>query len=192
MALLSLTAVLSAVCVYQSARWSGAQTLYFNEAAAARIDAGIAAARSNELETIDVGLLLRYLDALERNDKESMTFLADHFRPEARPAIEAWLKSNPRTNRHAAESPFNLPDYKLASRAEEARHDADSARAFKLAADANRNSDDFLLLTITFATVAFLGGMSTKFRFPYHLIVVCAGTVALVFGTIRLLELPFR
>jgi hypothetical protein len=48
-----------------------------------------------------------------------------------------------------------------------------------------------LLLTVIFAGVSFLGGMSTKMAYPNHLILICIGIVGLTYGGIRLAELPF-
>jgi hypothetical protein len=190
--LLSITAVLSAICIYQSARWSGDSTRLYNRASAYRISAGIATAESNEFHLIDIGLFLRYIEAVHGGDKSAADFLFDHFRPEARPAIVAWLKSDPMHNKHAAKTPFLMPEYRLASDQAVKSYEARSAASFRDAVEANRQSESFLRLTIILSTAAFLGGMSTKFRFPFHLIVVTIGTIAVIYGIARMLSLPFQ
>ena len=190
--LLSVTAVFSALCIYQSGRWSGEQTILFNEAANQRVEAGIASAKVNQLEIIDVGLFLRFLEAVHGGDKVEQQFYRERFRPEAAVAIDEWMKLRPLHNPHAPASPFTMPQYHLATRAEEQQLDARSTETFHLATEANDRSDEFLLLTVTFSAVAFLAGMSTKFRFPFHLIVVCLGSIVLVYAVVRMTSLPFR
>jgi hypothetical protein len=190
--LLSLTAVFSALCVYQSGRWGGEQTFLYNEASNQRIEAGIASAKANQLEVIDVGMFQRYVDAVYERNPTRERFIYHRFRPEARAALDAWLKTEPLKNPHAPASPFSLPEYHVKAAVEDKRLNALASQTFRDATTANRNSDEFLLLTVTFAAVAFLGGMSTKFRFPFHLIVVVLGCVALVYGVIRMSGLPFR
>jgi hypothetical protein len=48
-----------------------------------------------------------------------------------------------------------------------------------------------VLLTVIFAAVSFLAGISTKMSYPRHAIVVALGIVALVYGAVRLAGLPF-
>jgi hypothetical protein len=163
----------------------------YNEAAvyrgAAAADAGI----TNELHLIDIGLFVRYLEAVDDKDRSMAAILSARFRPEARPAIAAWLAKNPLSNPNAPKSPFVMPEYQLASDAHMKAELARSDRAFTEAGEANERSDDFLRLTVVFSTVAFLGGMSTKFKFPLHIAMVAVGTIALVYGVVRLFVLPF-
>jgi hypothetical protein len=189
--LLSLTSVLSAVGVYQSGRWSGDETRLYNDAAAYRGAAIVAAGVTNELHLIDIGLFLRYVEALHAGDSAAERFYLERFRPEAKPAIEAWLKLKPATNPNAPKAPFYMPEYRLASDVREREQTARSAAAFTEAGAANARSEAFLRLTVIFSTVAFLAGMSTKFTFPLHLIVIVVGSFALVFGLARMLALPF-
>jgi hypothetical protein len=190
--LISLAAVLSAVCGYQAGRWGGYQAELYSQAEAYRVMAAEAHGKSNELTMIDVGLFLRYLDAVHAGDTEMEQFLWRRLRPEAKPAIKAWLAMKPLQNPHAPPSPFTMPQYRLASTAEAVHDNAQAEAAFLAAQKATRHSDDFLLLTVIFAGVSFLAGISTKLVFPRHVIVVGVGSVALLYGLVRLTGLPFR
>jgi hypothetical protein len=190
-ALISIAAVLSALCGYQSGRWSGQQARLYNLADAERIQSAGDVGRANTLTVIDVGLFLSYVSAADVHDTRKERFIYARLRPEMRPAMAAWLASKPLTNPKAPSSPFVMPQYKLKTRTDAVRLDAAAATSFAEAQEANRHADNFLLLTVIFSGVSFLGGMSTKMVYPNHMILVCIGIVGLIYGGIRLAELPF-
>lgn len=84
-----------------------------------------------------------------------------------------------------------MPAYRDWARNASAKYDAAATAAFNGAIAANRHSDNFLLLTVIFAAVSFLGGMSTKMRYPQHLVIIIVGTIALIYGMVRIAALPF-
>lgn len=189
--LISAAAVLTALCGYQSGRWGGQQARYYNVASADRIRSAEAADRSNILTAIDVALFLQYVDAVDAKNAAKAAFIYRRLRPEMRPAMRAWLAANPRTNPKAPSSPFVMPQYSLRTAAEARRLEADAGIKFEQAQAANEHADDFLLLTVIFASVSFLAGMSTKMAYPRHAIVIGVGTVALIYGIVRMAWLPF-
>jgi hypothetical protein len=189
--LISIAAVLTALCGYQSGRWSGAQTREYNMANAQRIESAEAADRGLALTAIDVNLFLNYVNAVSVGNTRDADFIYRRFRPEMRPAMKAWLATKPLTNPHAPSSPFVMPQYSLATNSSSHRLAAQAAGDFDAAQLANRHADDFLLLTVIFAGVSFLAGVSTKMTYPRHAIVIGLGLIGLVYGLIRLVELPF-
>jgi hypothetical protein len=189
--LISIAAVLTAVCGYQSGRWSGAQTREYNMANAQRIESAEAADRGLALTAIDVNLFLNYVNAVSVGNTRDADFIYRRFRPEMRPAMKAWLATKPLTNPHAPSSPFVMPQYSLATNSSSRRLAAQAAGDFDAAQLANRHADDFLLLTVIFAGVSFLAGVSTKMTYPRHAIVIVLGLIGVVYGLIRLVELPF-
>jgi hypothetical protein len=191
LALISITAVLSALCGYQSGRWGETQTRLYNVANADRVRGAEAVGRGNTLTIIDVTLFLNYINAVAGGRTREAAFIEQRFRPEMRPAMNAWLATKPLTNPKAPSSPFVMPEYTLHTRAEAQGDEDRAAASFQSAQEAARHADDFLLLTVVFAGVAFLAGMSTKLQFPRHAIVVSLGTLALLYGLIRLVRLPF-
>jgi hypothetical protein len=190
--LISITAVLSAICGYQTARWSGYSTLLYNEANANRTLGAEGHVTANELRMVDIGLFVRYIEAVHAHDRVMQDFFYQRFRPEARPAIAAWIATKPLQNPHAPSSPFVMPQYRLKTEIEARNHDAIAASDFEQAQNANEHSEHFLLLTVIFAGVSFLAGISTKMVFPRHLIIVSLGVIALLYGVVRLATLPFR
>jgi hypothetical protein len=189
--LISIAAVLSALCGYQSGRWSGEEGRFYNLANASRVQSAEDADRAMALTAIDVNLFLHYVDAVDARHAREAAFIYRRFRPEMRAATAAWLATKPLTNPAAPSSPFAMPQYKPAARTASVALERQAAGDFRAAQAATRNSDDFLLLTVIFAAVSFLGGISTKMSFPRHAVVVTLGTVALIYGAVRLGRLPF-
>lgn len=189
--LISIAAVLTALCGYQSGRWGGQQIHLYNVANADRIASAEAAGRGNALTLVDVITFLNYVNAVDAGDTRKADFLYARFRPEMRPALDAWIASKPLKNRHAPSSPFVMRQYSLRTTAK-AKSNAETADTnFRAAQEANRHSDDFLLLTVVFSGVSFLAGVSTKMTYPRHAIIVSVGTLALLYGVVRLIGLPF-
>ncbi len=190
--LISLATVLTAWCGYQAARWSGQQTLLYNTANADRINASVASTRGDTLVTIDVVMFLQFISAVAENKPEEVAFLRARFRPEMRRAVEAWIATKPRTNPNAPSTPFAMPVYRVAANAEVARQRALAAGSFLQAQAAEEQADQYVRLTVIFAAVSFLAGISTKFVYPNHIIVVIVGFVTLIFGFVRIFGLPVR
>jgi hypothetical protein len=190
-ALISVAAVLTALCGYQSGRWGGAQARDYSTANARRVESAEAADRGLALTAIDVNLFLHYVDAVSVGNTREGTFIFQRFRPEMRPAVKAWLATKPLTNPHAPSSPFVMPQYSLATKAASNKLATLATESFEAAQVANHHADDFLLLTVIFAGVSFLAGMSTKMTYPRHAIVIALGVIGLIYGLVRLVRLPF-
>ena len=101
---------------------------------------------------------------------QKQTELADfyfkRFRKEFRPAVDAWIATRPLKNPNAPLTPFAMPQYKLAARAESERLDAE---AEVYAAQARRNiqrASNYVLGVVLFASALFFAGMSTKLTSP--------------------------
>lgn len=84
-----------------------------------------------------------------------------------------------------------MPAYRDWAHNETTKYEVAADASFNGAITANRHSDNFMLLTVIFAAVSFLGGMSTKMRYPQHLIIIVLGTAALIYGIVRIAALPF-
>ncbi len=109
-----------------------------------------------------------------------------------RRAVDAWIATKPLTNPAAPATPFAMPQYVLKTTTEADRLSAMASARFLQATSSNEIGDRYVRLTVIFAAVSFLAGISTRFFFPNHLIVVILGFGALAFGLIRMFELPIR
>lgn len=190
-ALISVAAVMTALCGYQSGRWSGQQTRLYNLANAVRVEASEASDRMNVMASINVTLFLHYIDAIDAHDQRKAQFIYRRLPADMKPAMDAWLATKPLVNPRAPTSPFVMPQYALHTKAELRRLQTSAAANFSAAQTANEHADNFLLLTVIFAGVSFLAGVSTKMTYPRHALVVTIAMIGLVYGAIRLVELPF-
>jgi hypothetical protein len=189
---ISIAAVLTAWCGYESARWSELQAESYNNAMALRIQASEARDRGNALTSIDVGLYVQYLTAKDAGRTTFAKYLSDRFRPEFKTALNAWLATKPDARRDAPKSPFSMPEYLLKSEAEARTFDSRATETFNTAVKANQISDRYVLLTVSMATVSFLGGVGSKLRYPRHVVMVSLAFVILIVATAIMLGLPTR
>lgn len=188
--LISAATVLTAWCGYEGARWTAIQTREYNLAAADRVAASVAAERTNTLQMADLSMFLQYVAAYAARNQDEVSFIYERFRPEMKRAVDAWVATKPRRNKSAPSSPFVMSQYRLATKVEAQRLNALAAANFATAVNANEKGDAFVRLTVIFAAVSFLAGMSTKFVFPYHIVVIVAGIITLIFGILRMFGLP--
>ena len=187
--LLSFATVASAWCAYQSSRWSGVQTITFFEANNARSESIRKSNEALQLATIDVGMFTEFIAAYTEDNQQMMDIIMQRFRPEMKPAVEAWLAKDPFNNPDAPPSPFAMGEYKSASQLESDRLLTVSERKFQEAKQANQTSDNYVMLTVMFASVLFFCGISTNFEsFPIRatLIVIAAIVYVIAFNILRI------
>ena len=96
---LALAAVAAAWGGYQAARWSGVQASNYAQASTKRIESTRASATANLEATIDVMTFSNFVNAWRSGDAELADFYRKRFRPEFVPAFDAWMATNPATNR---------------------------------------------------------------------------------------------
>ncbi|MEJ2600142.1 MAG: hypothetical protein P8Z00_17545 [Anaerolineales bacterium] len=162
--LLSLATVSSAWCAYQSARWNGVQALSFSAANGARTESVRMSNAALQLTSIDVGMFVQFAAAYSEDNQFLEDFLYERFRPEMKSALDAWIALEPLNNPDTPPSPFAMEEYKSAAQDESDRLLSVAEQNLKEAERANQTSDNYVLLTVMFASVLFFGGISTKFE----------------------------
>jgi CHASE2 domain-containing sensor protein len=160
---LALATTASAWCAYQSKLWGGAQMAQANAAVRAGREGAVNSLASSQWRAFDASMFIAYMQAKFEANSALETFLFQRFRPEMKPAIEAWLKLDPLNNSDAPPSPFRMTEYTQAETAEVARQAEIAAQALSAAAEARRCSDNYVLLTVVFASVLFFGGIARAF-----------------------------
>jgi hypothetical protein len=160
--LLAVAAVTTAWSSYQASRWNGEQA----KTAAAVNKTRIAAARADDLATsqtqVDIATFVQWVDAYAKRENQLASFYRERFRPEFKPAFEAWVATRPLRNPGAPPTPFAMPQYRLAAAAEAARLDVE---AELLAAEVRRyiqRSSNYVLGVVLCAVALFFAGISTK------------------------------
>ena len=88
-----------------------------------RIEAARASGLANAQQQVDVATFMQWVDSYARGETELVTFYANASAPEFKPAFEAWIATKPLKTKGAPLTPFAMPEYRLAARAEADRLD---------------------------------------------------------------------
>jgi hypothetical protein len=182
--LLAVAAVATAWASYQSARWHGEQARAQSASIAARVESTRAANVANRQGQIDVALFTQWVDAYARNETELAAFYDKRFRPEFKPAFEAWVATRPRKNPSAPLSPFAMAQYKLAANAASDRLEVRAAGFSQRAGAFIQRADDYSLAVVLFASSLFFAGISTRLRSSTARMVILGLGCALFLGSV--------
>jgi hypothetical protein len=164
--LLSVAAVATAWSSYQATRWNGEQAKTSASVNKTRIEAARASDLANAQQEVDVATFMQWVDSYARGEDDLVAFYRQRFRPEFKPAFNAWIATKPIKTKGAPLTPFAMPEYRLAAREEAARLDE---TAEELSAQVRRNiqrASNYVLGVVLFAVALFFAGMSTKLTAP--------------------------
>jgi hypothetical protein len=164
-AILALAVIGTAWCGYQAARWGGKQTESFIEALAAQQNSIQQANQAVLVQSLHVDLFVEWASAVSQDNQQLANILYERFSPELKGATDAWLTLEPVTNPNAPPSPFAMPEYILEHSEESEKLSIKADEFFEQATRANLTSDNYILLTVIFASVLFFGGISGKFQY---------------------------
>jgi hypothetical protein len=131
------------------------------------------------------------VDAYQSGDEKLADFVFHRFRPEFRPAVNAWIATRPLTNPKAPLSPFAMPQYRSAAIDEaEALERKGGAAALESQAQVKR-ADRYTLCVVMFALSLFFAGISTRLHTNgSRLVVVGIGWVVLLGTVIWMVSFP--
>jgi hypothetical protein len=160
--LLAAAALAAAWSTFQTGRWRGAQASNTGRSTAARVQSSQASTRAGQLTQIDIATFIQWVNAQSAGNQKLAGFYRRRFRPEFRPAFDAWIATRPRDNPKAPATPFTMPQYRPAEVERAKRLEATADRRLAAAARANRNADDYLLTVVLFASSLFFAGICTK------------------------------
>ena len=164
--LLALAAVATAWSSYQATRWNGEQAKTSGSVNKTRIEAARASDLANAQQQVDVATFMQWVDSYARGDTKLVNFYRERFREEFRPAFNAWVATKPLKTEGAPLTPFAMPQYRLAAKAEAGRLDQ---MAEELSAEVRRDiqrASNYVLGVVLFAVALFFAGMSTKLTAP--------------------------
>jgi hypothetical protein len=148
---------------------------------------------ANREVQIDVATFIQWVDAQERGNTKLADFYRHRFRDEFEPAFTAWLATDPLTSPNAPETPFAMPEYRLAASTEADRLEAAAAHDSNTAKDANERANGYMLGVVLFASALFFAGLSTKLESPgARKGVLALGCVLFVASFVYLATLPVQ
>ena len=164
--LLALATVATAWSGYQASRWNGEQATAFSRASAMRIESTRAAGLADSQTQIDVATFTQWVDAYAQDQTELADFYYKRFRPEFKPAMDAWIATRPLRNPDAPLTPFAMPEYEVAARAEAEQLEAEAEDWSAKARTNIQRATNYVLAVVLFAAVLFFAGMSAKLGSP--------------------------
>lgn len=206
--ILSTAAILVAWSAFQSGKWSGVQAIAFSEAGAARVESTRYDTQAGQQTQVDITLFTDWVgavyDELDRGievisadgsyvpvEGTLSRFLYLRMRDEFKPALAAWLATDPVNDANAPPSPFAMEEYEVAARAEADEFLETAEARSQDARDANQISDTYVLTAVLFATVLFFGGVASKLeRRASRTIALLIAVLFLALGILTLASLP--
>lgn len=205
--IMALAAVGTAWAGFQSAKWSGLQAIAFADAGATRTESTKASTDAGQDRLMDTVTFTAWLEALQQeivagisprpdgdytpNVEELSGFLYERFRPEFKPAVDAWVATRPLVDPAAPATPFAMPEYTLESDAQAAALVERAEALTQEAHDNNQRSDNYVFMAVILALALFFAGVAGRSRTlrSQHLLSIAA-TVTFVGAAIVLLALP--
>lgn len=155
--LLSVTAILTAWCGFESSKWGGQMSIQFSEASAARIRSVDFASEARDAQAVDLAIYTEWIDATARGDTALADYVRARFTPAFTVAFEAWEAGG-----QDLKSPFAEPSYVPAGREESVEAAKRADEKFASALQSNQRGDNYSILTVLFAMVLFFTAMSER------------------------------
>jgi hypothetical protein len=208
--LVAVAALLTAWAAFQATKWGGVQADNYSRASAARTESTRASTRAGQLSVIDVNTFTSWISAISAEQRSGeatgvgsaaytprpgseSAFLYARFRPEFRTAFDAWVATDPLGTADAPPTPFAMPEYQVADaqRSEQLEQRADSFAA--AARQANQRGDNYVLMTILFASVLVLLGIGSKMdTFRARTFLFATASVILVTAAVVVFTFPIE
>jgi hypothetical protein len=185
-AMLSVTAILTAWCGFQASQWSGEQSIAFAEASAARVEASDADGEAREARLADLIVYAEWVTATADGETALADAIAARFTPHFRVAFDAW-QADP----DAAPGPFAMAEYVPPGTEESAERTAFAEARSAEGVEYNERGDDYSLLTVLFALVLFLTAMAQRdiHHVAAWVLLGLAGVIAVI-GFVVMLTFP--
>lgn len=193
-----LTAVMMAMATigiawvsFEASRWGTVQTANFNQGQASLVQGSKASAAAGQLIQIDVAMFAEAVDAFAAENAPLTDFYVDRAREEFKPALDAWIASDPLENPDAALTPFELPEYTSALAEESAELEVVAAANTVTALSANQRSDNYILAAVIFAAILFLCGITPTLKTErYRLVLLSVAGLALLINSVWVANFP--
>ncbi|HWI31243.1 MAG TPA: hypothetical protein VNT50_07115 [Microbacterium sp.] len=186
--LLSLVAVLTAWCGFESSKWGGDSSVAFSAASAARIEAADHDGQARDARGFDLAVYTQWVLAQTGGDTALADYIEERFSPEFAIAFDAWQADGEQES-----GPFRMPEYVPPGTEEAAEATARADASTKDALDFNEKGDNYSLMTVMFALVLFLAAIAQRgiSVLATRLVLGLAGGLALI-GLVVLLTFPIR
>ena len=162
--LLAVVAIATAWSGYQAAKWDGENARQYGLASKLRTEATQAWTLGGQQKIFDSAQFSAWLEAETSGRKQLAALYARRFSPEYSVAFNAWLRAGGLTDPEAPPGPSFMPEYHNSQYAEAAKLNAEASVAFDAGTAARHHGDDFVRVTVLFATVLFLIAVGQRFK----------------------------
>ena len=179
---LSITAVLTAWCGFESSKWSGEMSIAFSQASSARIEAARQESIANAARQADLSIWGVYVQARAQGDTALATYVERRFTPHFQEAYRAWI-----AQREPTTGPFKMKEYVPPGTAEAAAADQRADSRFADALRNNQRADNYTILTVLFALVLFFTAASTRLGRPRAQWILLGAAITLLVAAIVIL-----
>jgi hypothetical protein len=189
--MLGVVAVATAWSGYQATRWAGEQSTLYAQASALRVESTRDSTLAGQYKLYDVILVNNWINAYTQGNTKLANIYQRRFRPEVRPAFEAWLALDPFNNPNAPPGPLFMPQYKVSLDDKANQLDAQAAKTFDEGQAAKEQGDAYVLNTVFLATVLFLTAIAENFQWnTVRAVILSVALVMLLFGLYHLVTYP--
>lgn len=185
MLLLAAASVGSAWSAFQVSQWNGIETDEARASAGFRIEASREYALATQIVAYDASSVTQYAEAVVADNADLQLFLRQTIvRPGFLPILEKWQQQI-----DAGELPTNLlqdEEYLTDLFAKSELADVGALESSARSEEAGNTADDYIRLTLFFATALFFAGITASFksRFPKVLLLVSAGVTLVIAGSL--------
>ena len=177
--LLAVATVGSAWSAYQVSKWNGVETDEARASAVLRIESSREYALATQKVSYDAATVAQYASAVADENQELQDFLrATLVRPGFVPIFESW-----EAQLAAGQTPTNLladDDYLGELFAASDALDVEAGQASLRGEEAGANGDDYIQLTLFFASALFFAGITASFNNRLPRIVLLLGSAAIL------------
>ena len=189
--ILAVVAVATAWSGYQAARWDGRNAFLYGTSTELWVMADEAATLGGQQRLLDVSTFNTWIEERTQGEERVADLYVERFSPEYRVAFDAWLATKPFSNPDAPPGPSFMPEYRnpLVERSADL-HDR-ARETFRRGTEARETEDDYIRLTVLFATVLFLIAVSQRFTFRrVRLAAVSLAAVLMIIALVGVVTLP--
>lgn len=187
---MAIATVATAWSSYQASRWGGVMSINFNQAGAHLTESTRSTIVGGQKAIFDALLFNEWLKAENQDDEALAEFYFERM-GDLRPAVEAWIATQPLDNPDAPRSPFVMEEYVNNAYVESQQLEVKASELFNQGLVASQQSDDYILNAVIFASVLFFAGISTRFkRDAPQISMLVMGCVFLLFGLFNILISP--
>jgi hypothetical protein len=190
---LAIVAVATAWSGYQSATWRGVQAARYTQASTKRVESTRESTLAGQHTLYDLNLFNQWLNAHASDATQLAQMYEGRFRPEFRPAFEAWLAMDPFNNPNAPPGPLYMPEY-VVSEGEEANQLAsETDRLFAEGEAANQVSNNYVLNGVFLATCLFFIAIGERFEWmPVRVAILVMAAGMLIYGLYHIAIYPIQ